>query len=490
LELCHDHLRVLALPQETDTPSNQQVQACCIPWRHEARLLDSEAGQRELTAALKQAAADLHLAGQTVSIAMGADFCVTRVITGSEPHIQQELAQLAKRSALYLLLGRGEKVMASVVHSLDARHQHALVAVSSRNVLDAVLSASDAAGLRIDRIEPSSIALSRCANHHEAAEANPALMLSLDRGSVDMAITYRGRLVLDYRPGGESAADDIPDLVARHLARLQRYCSRYHWHAEGRIEKIFLCGPREITAPLQEPLARRTSLAVEFLSPQKISPRSSFSAEAENPVYCAALGICLVDAEEDALAGPNLKLASSASDPPRLAAFARWTAALAAAMILFMVGFWGLAFWGKTACRNQEQQLARLESRQQQVTNLRNEIVRGTARIKHLRMIEAAVPERHWPSTLENVAHCLPTTTWLEGLEFSEAGRITLDGISLESGDAYTFAAWLSKAPGFTRTYVEGTRPLRLSSGEATAFKIETKISEFNDHESHHEDSD
>ncbi len=82
--------------------------------------------------------------------------------------------------------------------------------------------------LQIESIEPSLIALSRAQAHLQAACQEACLIIQLDEDVAELGICHRGRLLLDYRPGGHTNADNVADVVAQHLSRLQRYMERYH----------------------------------------------------------------------------------------------------------------------------------------------------------------------------------------------------------------------------------------------------------------------
>ncbi len=107
-----------------------------IRWRKEANSLHTEQGIVELTEAFRTLVTEERLAGAKVRIALGGEFCVTRVITGPTEDVRREFAELEERSLRYLTLGPGPKALAGNTQQLDARHQHALLAVANQRTLD------------------------------------------------------------------------------------------------------------------------------------------------------------------------------------------------------------------------------------------------------------------------------------------------------------------------------------------------------------------
>ena len=58
-----------------------------IRWRKEATSLNTDQGILELTEAVRTLVTDERLSGAKVRIALGGEFCVTRVITGPCPRL-------------------------------------------------------------------------------------------------------------------------------------------------------------------------------------------------------------------------------------------------------------------------------------------------------------------------------------------------------------------------------------------------------------------
>ena len=77
-ELCRSKLNLALIVHADD---GDKVVTRSLRWRNTATSLHTERGVEELTEAFKTLVADERLAGATVRIALGGEYCVTRVVT-------------------------------------------------------------------------------------------------------------------------------------------------------------------------------------------------------------------------------------------------------------------------------------------------------------------------------------------------------------------------------------------------------------------------
>src|SRR5687767_2659117 len=159
VEICRSTLGLVSVERRGESPS--RVHTRTVVWRRESSSLHSEAGINELSTALKTLVREEKLAGLAVRLVLSGEFCVTRVLAGTNERVRQEMSALEDRSQRYLSLGPGRKALAGSSRQIDARHQHALLSVANQKTIDAAQQVAVAAGVRIERIEPSLVALSR-----------------------------------------------------------------------------------------------------------------------------------------------------------------------------------------------------------------------------------------------------------------------------------------------------------------------------------------
>ena len=296
-------------------------------WRQDCKSLHSELGIREMTVAMARLAAQEKLSGHSIHLTLNGDYCVTRVATGSAERVRHELDALDERSQLYLRLGHGPKALGKSVQPLDARHHHAVVTVTNERTLEALVKAAAGARLEIDRAEASIVALCRCLASGGLDADEPVMIITLGDHEVVLAVSYRGRLLLDYRPGGRDVADRLPLIIEGHRQRLERYSGRICGLSNVRLRKVFLCGPQDVLA-VRAALQEFTDLSVEVLEPAMVARQASSGAavashstvvshgtldaeldcrEATGSETCAALGTCLLAALPGSRqTGPNL----------------------------------------------------------------------------------------------------------------------------------------------------------------------------------------
>ena len=151
IEICHSDVH-LAVVRNQDDRINIHTQS--LRWRKEAQTLYCDTGAAELEAAIRTLVEQNHLENKSIYAALSGDYCVTRVVSGTEERVDRELDQLESRSTLYLSLGPGRKAVGGAIRQIDARHQHALLSVVNHKTLDILLGISESLHLEFELVEP------------------------------------------------------------------------------------------------------------------------------------------------------------------------------------------------------------------------------------------------------------------------------------------------------------------------------------------------
>ena len=468
---------VMARMEPLGEDGTRRVSTNLVPWRHELRSLHSEQGIRKLNAAMKALVAKEKLAGARVGLTLTGDYCVTRTVTGDTERVRRELAMIEERSEMYLSLGTGPKSVATSISDLDARHQHAVLAVANSKTLDAVLRTAADAGLEVKLVEPSLVALCRLLGHTGRDTDEPVLIIDVSESGAEVGISHRGQLLLDYRPGGRSAPDEVADVVMRHLGRLRRYCDRYYGYAQGRLSQVFICGA---TAPVDSAVAKFTEhgeLSVEVLTPTSVDPRWQFVEADANSMLCAALGTCLQSCSAaESPRGPNLaeRVGAEQSRPLLLEACRSFWPVVAAAVVAFGIF---LANWHEqTECSRIAGELERLDSVAVELWRLRFEIAEADTKIELLESLGESDDGMSWKTMLSTLAKCMPQDLWLDKVTADRNGQVALGGSSLREGTIYDFVSNLEPAPGWSQAAIEGTWPASAKLGPMTRFDIQCKF--------------
>ena len=448
-----------------------------VPWRYESRSLHSDEGVRELSAAMKTLVAEEKLAGARVAVTLTGDYCVTRTVTGDMEGVRRELAMIEERSEMYLSLGTGPKSVAASIHDLDARHQHAVLAIANSNTLDTVLKVAANSGLAVSLVEPSLVALCRLLGSTGRDTDEPVLIIGVSESGAEVGISHGGQLLLDFQSGGRSTPDEVADVVVRHLGRLRRFCDRYYGYAQGRLSKVFICGATEPVDSAVAKFAEHGELSVEVLTPTSVDPRWQFVEADTNPVLCAALGTCLQSCSATkSPPGPNLaeRVVGDQSRPILLEVCRSLWPVAAAAVVAFGIF---LANWHEQAeCSRVARELQRIDSKAVELWRLRCEMAEADTKIELLEALAESNGRASWQTVLSTLAKCMPQDLWLDTVTIDQSGQVALAGSSFREGTIYDFVANLEPAPGWSRPAVEGIWPASNNLGPTTRFDIQCKF--------------
>jgi hypothetical protein len=426
-----------------------------------------------LTAALKALVAAEKLTGAMVRFSLSGEFCVTRVLTGTADRVRRELKQLEDRSQRYLTLGTGEKALAGSIRQIDARHQHALLTVTNQKTLETLMHVATTVGIKIDRVEPSLVALCRVIGQLEYDKNQPTMILQLDEKGVELGISHGGQLLLDYRPGGREVHDEVADIVAQHLARLQRYCFRYFRFAQGELNKIFLCGTDDAVEKVRAGFAKQPQLQVEVLNLAALEPRLRFSSGTPSSDLASAVGTCLipVGASSEEM-GPNLiEDLQDFSKKPLVSELMRiaWPLAATVVIVLAALGVKQRQQWAVTQL---EAEIAALQPKKLQSLKLRSQLATAKTKQAYLGTISESASCPDWSRVVSIIAGCMPEDVWLDSFHLDEQGRVKLAGMSYAEDGIYEFVSWLKKSPLFFDVALEGTRSGRFEGGQVIQFDL------------------
>jgi Tfp pilus assembly protein PilN len=487
-EVCRTHLH-LALVVHTGGDESNKVVTRSIPWRVESTSLYSDAGVEELTQAFRTLVTEEKLAGATVRIALGGEFCVTRVVSGSSDEVRRELAELEERSHRYLTLGPGRKILASSVQQLDARHDHALLTVANQRTLEALLAIADTVGLQLATIEPSLVALSRAQARLRGGCQDACLVIQLDAGAQDgksdlgagsraeLGICHGGRLLLDYRPGGHTDSTNIASIVAQHLTRVQRYLDRGHPYLKIPVRQVYLAGdPAAVVRALQQ-FARFKQFQVTVLDPAELDADWNVVSEPPGPELAAALGTALLDEPSDIIEqSPNLmeRILSESREPMRPILIRSLLPV--AAMLLVAAGLFALFLRERTETSTLRAELDALAPIRTRALELQLQHTAAETKLKHLTALQQLLPRPNWGELLARIAQSMPDDVWLDGLTFLDGQTATVTGASYADGGVYDFVNYLKQVPNVAEIALQGTGVGRSMTGPTTSFNLQLSL--------------
>ncbi len=477
-EVCRSmlHLALVVRNRGGDSAGDRMVTRS-VRWRNEATSLHTDQGIGELTEAFRTLVAEERLAGARIRIALGGEFCVTRVITGPTEDVRREFAELEERSLRYLTLGPGAKALAGNTQQLDARHQHALLAVANQRTLDHLMQIADAVNVQIESIEPSLIALSRAQAHLRNACQEACLIVQLDEDVAELGICHRGRLLLDYRPGGHTNAENVAGVAAQHLSRLQRYLERYHSYLDAPVRHVYLAGDADAVAQARSKFRELSNFEVHVLEPVDLDMPWIHAADIPGTDLAATLGtVMALYSESTEQQGPNLIESALAlhREPMRpilLRSLMPFAAILLAAATLLL---FQLQQWHETSALRVE--LDKLAPSVTRATELRLNLASAEHKLQQLQSLQKQLPQPDWQRVFSHISQSMPDDVWLDRLAIRDGASASLTGASYTDEGVYGFVGYLKQVPDIAEIALEGTGVGQSSTGPTTNFTLQLTL--------------
>jgi hypothetical protein len=472
------HLAIVVRNSDSEGAGDRIVTRSIV-WRKEAASLHTVQGARELTDALRTLVSEERLGGAKIRIALGGEFCVTRVITGPTEDVRREFAELEERSLRYLTLGPGPKALAGNTQQLDARHQHALLAVANQRTLDQLMQAADAVGLQIELIEPSLIALSRAQAKLRDTCDEACLVIQLDEDVAELGVCHNGRLLLDYRPGGRTNAENVAGLVAQHLSRLQRFIERYHSYLDAPLRHVYLAGDVDAVARAKVKFEKFANFETHVIEPADIDMPWNHAAETPGTNLAATLGTAMaLYSDSTEKQGPNLiETALAHLREPMRPILIRSLAPIAA-VVLVAAGLLvvQLKQWSEIASvRGELDALAPVCAR---ATELRLKLGAAENKLSQLHALNKQLPQPDWQQILNQISQSMPDDVWLDRLSVHDGASASLIGASYTDGGVYDFVGYLKQAPDIAEIALEGTGVGQSATGPTTNFTLQLTLAD------------
>jgi Tfp pilus assembly protein PilN len=478
-EVCRSTLH-LAIVVRANGEEPDKIVTRSIRWRKEASSLHTERGVQELTEAFETLIEDERLASARVRIALGGEFCVTRVITGSTEDVRREFAELEERSARYLTLGPGPKALAGDFQALDARHQHALLAVANQRTLDVLMQIAETVNFQIESIEPSLLALSRTQSHLKDASAEACLVIQLDEHGAELGICHAGRLLLDYRPGGNTSAENVADVVTLHLSRLQRYLERYHSFLDAPLKNVYLAGDVRAVALAAAKFKRIGGFNLRVLEPGDLDMPWQHASDMPATDLAATLGtaMSLYD-DSSAKPGPNLmeNILAQKREPMRPILVRASIPFAAILLIASALGLARVAQWRQIA--NLRADLEALSPACARATELRLKLTAADTKLAQLSELAKQLPHNEWHQLFSRISQSMPEDVWLDRLTVQDGHSAALSGASYSDTGVYDFVGYLKQVPGVADIALEGTGVGQTATGTTTNFDLKLTFTNF-----------
>ncbi|MEL6108657.1 MAG: PilN domain-containing protein [Planctomycetota bacterium] len=432
-----------------------------------------------LDSILSKLSAEHNLAGQAVSIALGGDPCVTRFVTGNNEDVDIEVEELTTRTARYIGMGLGEKVSCQTTKSLDARRKRVWVTVARRDFVDAVAHAVQNAGMRVARIEHTMVVLSRLLNLLAKDEEGPVLMVVDELGRINLGMSFRGRLMLDYRPAMPDPSASRGSIVQRHLKCLRRYIQARLPEVAGELENVYFTGLGDDCDALCESLNEQSDLNACRFPLQQIYGELRVDGEvSEDPGVLASVSLATYSffLESDQSVSDLASTLHTTGRVPWLKLIAcSWPLALAGALALALFGYGAVS---SHAVRQAEAQIEALSLRRVEANATRLNLQRRREREEHVQALSQQLPKPGWALVVWKVGKSLPEKMWLESMEFNHQGKVRIVGAGYADQAVFEFIDRLRASGQFTRVALDGTNSIRGNEGTTFQFELSARLAE------------
>ncbi|MHC2071046.1 PilN domain-containing protein [Bremerella sp. T1] len=473
------HTKVRAVLYRIEDGSLCECESLEESWQEGHWKIHSEDGMDGLKSALRRLLARTPRGIDEAYVALSGEFCVTRVVSDTNENVAYEVREIESRSNLYLSLGHGPKVVAGNILQQDPKHQHATVSVVHRQTIEAILEVAKGVGLTITAIEPTVISLCRLLGALRLDREAPALLVCPGQSGVEIAISYQGRLYLDYRPAGITQQEEIAEILVHHLERLQRYCRRHARVMQSAIGSVYLTGERRRAEAIQAQLGGRLRMPVEILQMEG-SGNEIASLLRNLPIsHFPAAGVGLLAVREYATPGPNLmeRLHADYEEP----LFTRTLKVLGplAAVVLIAAMVWGYLWEQRWELQQAMAQAAELEPIHRESILLRGVMKQNRETLNAHQQVGKQLPLRPVARWIEKIGQAVPDDAWLTNVSLDDEGDLTIEGNTTNEASIFAYGEEVGQFDFVHRATVDGAVPSNTKSGPAIKFTIHCDIDDW-----------
>ncbi len=318
-----------------------------------------------------------------------------------------------------------------------------LMAAARRPLITDLLAVFDQAGLTLERLSVSALALAE--NARDALE--PTALIDLEPGEIEVVVVANGRLL--FTRAAAIGADRRPDVAqARAVDEVVRSFSAYQSELRQHpVAHVYLAGTgAEGDAPIR-PLTEMLEMPVSRLQTPLVPP-----GDPEAPVYATAIGMA-IQAHGPGLAPINLIPEERAV---RRAQEARRRAQSGAVLLVAVLCILAV-FWSFRVLRANRQYTAAAVAANQRLATVTGEQSRRQQTYDRLAALAQSVTaglDRSHPvvDVLAAVNQALPSSApiWLTQFEFNRGGLLTLRGNTHSAAAATDLVLRLQECGSFS----------------------------------------
>lgn len=426
-----------------------------------------------LSDVLIEMAAKHNLGGQAVVVGLGGDPCMTRVVAGDNEEVDNEIVELTGRSQRYIGMGLGDKISCKSTHRIDAKRKRVCVTIAMRDMVDAVATAVQNAGMRLAYLEHTMLVLCRILHSYDNDIDEPVLFIVDDLGRIDLGISYQGRLLLDYRPAMPEASYTGRSLVQRHLKSLRRYIQAQLPGVSSDLTKIFVTGGKVASESLYLSRGTQSSLRRCHFPLFELCTGLEVDGEVTEDVgVISAVGLARLNRDGKTQQEKNDLVATLRTDKKvHWWPFVKqtWPLALAASLALM------LTLLGNRSSQIAEQTRARIDeltNENAEGNQIRLTLHRIMQRNQQIEKLGQAIVQPDWAHVFVKAGTSLPDGAWLESIRVDHDSTVKISGVSRAGEAVYEYIERLRQTGLFTRVALESTSASRSASGPEYRFDV------------------
>ncbi|MCA9136319.1 MAG: PilN domain-containing protein [Planctomycetales bacterium] len=417
-----------------------------------------------------------NLAGQAVYVGLGGDPIVTRVVAGDNIVIDSEITELVERTSRYIGLGAGEKISCQSASRLDAKRKRVWVTVAKKDVVDGVAHAVHTSGMRLVSLEHSMLILCRVLNQYAKDQDEPVILVVDERGRMDLGISYRGKLLLDYRPAMPDRDASLGSIIQRHMRCLRRYVTLQLPEMSTGLSKAFVTGGTKARKELCESLETESDLShAQFPIDDLIREFETQNPVSQEPGVIVAVGLAVMStASSEQSCNDFVSTFNTRSNIPWIPLL-KSTWPIAASLIL--------AAFLMILRRNSEQQFSQKEDAIERliVDNLEVERIRFLIGRKHafdeeVKLVSRSIAKPRWGFVLWKSGLLLPDNVWLESVQIDRQQIMRISGASHSEQSIYRYIDTMRKLGIYSRVALESTDTMRSEKDRVFRFEITAVI--------------
>ncbi|QEF98750.1 Fimbrial assembly protein (PilN) [Stieleria maiorica] len=465
----------IAVVEQSGDQSNLIVQQIRFPDDSGPR--HGDWSDNTLADALNELASRYNLGGQAVTVGLGGNPCVTRVVAGDNEEVDHEIRELTHRTQRYIGMGLGNKVSCQTTNRIDAKRKRVCVTIAIRQMVDAIAAAIQSAGMRLAHLEHSMLVLCRILHAYEKDSQEPVLFMVEELGRVDLGISYQGRLLLDYRPAIPEASATHGSIVQRHLKCLRRYIHAQLPNASADLSTLFVTQKPSDHKSHGQGLDESSVLRRQRFPMHQLCEGLQVHGElTEDSGMIAAIGLARLNndarfAEETNDLVSTLRTGRRVQWIPLLRYTWPFTLAASIALALFLTG--------QHASRQAERTEAKIETlteQNAQGNRIRLMLQRRMQRTEQIDALAAGLPRRDWTDVLMTAGQCLPDGAWLESVRIENDSTVRIAGASHSGESVYAYIDRLKRTGMFSQVALESTSATRNSVGPQYRFHVSAMV--------------